>query len=287
VIIMVKLINEVNMQETTRIAIFKGKEIRKTIHKNEWWFVIVDVVSALTDSVQPDGYIKDMRRRDPEISKGWGQIATPLAMSTSGGMQKLNCANTEGIFRIIQSIPSPKAEPFKRWLARVGYERVQEIEDPELATKRTRALYKAKGYPDAWIEKRMRGIEIRETLTDEWKKRQVGKDKDYAILTAEISKATFGMTPSEYKKFKSLNMTGESLRSNDLELIFSMLGEASTTEITKNKDTQGFSQSKKAAQEGGAVAGNARRELEQKSGKKVSSKENYVLLKDRQRLKAK
>ncbi|KKT69764.1 MAG: Prophage antirepressor [candidate division WWE3 bacterium GW2011_GWB1_44_4] len=256
-IIMVKLINEVNMQETTRIAIFKGKEIRKTIHKNEWWFVIVDVVSALTDSVQPDGYIKDMR------------------------------ANTEGIFRIIQSIPSPKAEPFKRWLARVGYERVQEIEDPELATKRTRALYKAKGYPDAWIEKRMRGIEIRETLTDEWKKRQVGKDKDYAILTAEISKATFGMTPSEYKKFKSLNMTGESLRSNDLELIFSMLGEASTTEITKNKDTQGFSQSKKAAQEGGAVAGNARRELEQKSGKKVSSKENYVLLKDRQRLKAK
>src|SRR3989339_359464 len=280
---MVKLINEVNMQETTRIAIFKGKEIRKTIHKNEWWFVIVDVVSALTDSVQPDGYIKDMRRRDPEISKGWGQIATPLAMSTSGGMQKLNCANTEGIFRIIQSIPSPKAEPFKRWLARVGYERVQEIEDPELATKRTRALYKAKGYPDAWIEKRMRGIEIRETLTDEWKKRQVGKDKDYAILTAEISKATFGMTPSEYKKFKSLNMTGESLRSNDLELIFSMLGEASTTEITKNKDTQGFSQSKKAAQEGGAVAGNARRELEQKSGKKVSSKENYVLLKDRQR----
>ena len=286
-IIMVKLINEVNMQETTRIAIFKGKEIRKTIHKNEWWFVIVDVVSALTDSVQPDGYIKDMRRRDPEISKGWGQIATPLAMSTSGGMQKLNCANTEGIFRIIQSIPSPKAEPFKRWLARVGYERVQEIEDPELATKRTRALYKAKGYPDAWIEKRMRGIEIRETLTDEWKKRQVGKDKDYAILTAEISKATFGMTPSEYKKFKSLNMTGESLRSNDLELIFSMLGEASTTEITKNKDTQGFSQSKKAAQEGGAVAGNARRELEQKSGKKVSSKENYVLLKDRQRLKAK
>ena len=275
------------MQETTRIAIFKGKEIRKTIHKNEWWFVIVDVVSALTDSVQPDGYIKDMRRRDPEISKGWGQIATPLAMSTSGGMQKLNCANTEGIFRIIQSIPSPKAEPFKRWLARVGYERVQEIEDPELATKRTRALYKAKGYPDAWIEKRMRGIEIRETLTDEWKKRQVGKDKEYAILTAEISKTTFGMTPSVYKKFKSLKRENLCDHMNDLELIFSMLGEASTTEITKNKDTQGFSQSKKAAQEGGAVAGNARRELEQKSGKKVSSKENYVLLKDRQRLKAK
>jgi len=144
--------------ETTKIAVFKGKEIRKTIHRDEWWFVIVDVVSALTDSKQPDGYIKDMRRRDDELAKGWGQIATPLVIETDGGPQKINCANTEGIFRIIQSIPSPKAEPFKRWLAKVGYERVQEIEDPELATKRTRALYKAKGYSDAWIEKRMRGI---------------------------------------------------------------------------------------------------------------------------------
>ena len=179
----------------TKIAIFKGKEIRKVIFQNEWWFVIVDIVSALTDSVQPDGYIKDMRRRDEELSKGWGQIATPLLVETAGGKQKLNCANTESIFRIIQSIPSPKAEPFKRWLAKVGYERVQEIEDPELATKRTRALYKAKGYPDSWIEKRMRGIEIRETLTDEWKKRNVGEDREYAILTAEISQATFGMTP--------------------------------------------------------------------------------------------
>ena len=151
----------------TKIAIFKSKEIRKVIYKNEWWFVIVDVISALTDSVQPDGYIKDMRRRDPELSKGWVQIATPLSIKTFGGTQKINFANTEGIFRIIESIPSPKAEPFKRWLARVGYERVQEIEDPELATKRTRALYKAKGYSDGWIEKRMRGIEIRETLTDE------------------------------------------------------------------------------------------------------------------------
>jgi len=282
-----KLINKTEMQETTKIAIFKGKEIRKTIHKNEWWFAIVDVISALTDSIQPEGYIKDMRRRDMELSNGWGQIATPLAIQTLGGLQKVNCANTEGIFRIIQSIPSPKAEPFKRWLAKVGYERIQEIEDPELATKRTRALYKAKGYPDSWIEKRMRGIEIRETLTDEWKKRQVGGDKEYAILTAEISKATFGMTPSEYKKYK--NLKRENLRDhmNDLELIFSMLGEASTTEIAKNKDTQGFSQNKKAAYEGGAVAGNARRELEQKSGKKVSSKENYLLLKNRQKLKAK
>src|SRR3990172_1640114 len=168
--------------QTTKIAIFRNRKIRKTIHKNEWWFVIVDVVAALTDSVQPEGYIKDMRRRDSELSKGWGQIATPLSVHTSGGVQKVNCANTEDIFRIIQSIPSPKAEPFKRWLARVGYERVQEIEDPELATKRTRAIYKAKGYSDGWIEKRMRGIEIRETLTDEWQKRQIGGDLEYTIL---------------------------------------------------------------------------------------------------------
>jgi len=166
------------MVAATKIAVFKGKDIRKTIYKNEWWFVITDVVAALTDSVQPDGYIKDMRRRDPELSKGWGKIATPLSIETAGGKQKISCANTEGVFRIIQSIPSPKAEPFKRWLARVGYERIQEIEDPELATKRTRALYKAKGYSDSWIEKRMRGIEVRETLTEEWKKRQVGGDRE-------------------------------------------------------------------------------------------------------------
>ena len=188
----------------TKISIFQKKEVRKTIYNKEWWFVIEDVVVALTDSVQPKGYIKDMRRRDKELSKGWWQIATPLTIDTAGGPQKLNCANTEGIFRIIQSIPSPKAEPFKRWLAKVGYERIQEIENPELATQRTRALYKAKGYSDAWIEKRMRGIEVRETLTDEWKKRGVKENPEYAILTAEISKATFGMTPSQYQKFKGL-----------------------------------------------------------------------------------
>ena len=189
-----------NNLDTTKIAIFRKKSIRKTIYANEWWFVIVDVVAALTDSLQPEGYLKDMRRRDAELAKGWGQIATLLLIQTAGGKQRLNCANTESIFRIIQSIPSPKAEPFKRWLARVGYERIQEIEDPELATKRTRALYKAKGYPDAWIEKRMRGIAIREELTDEWKKRGAREQKEYEILTAEISKASFGVTPSQYKK---------------------------------------------------------------------------------------
>ena len=238
--------------------------------------MVVDVIAALTDSVQPDGYIKDIRRRDPELSKGWVQIATPLSVQTPGGVQKLNCANTEGIFRIIQSIPSPKAEPFKRWLARVGYERIKEIEDPELATKRTRALYKAKGYSDAWIEKRLRGIAIREELTDQWQKRDVKEPKEYEILTAEISKATFGLTPSAYKKFKGLKRENLRDHMNDLELIFSMLGEASTKEITINKNAQGFIETKQAAQEGGAVAGNARKELERKSGKKVLTRENYL-----------
>lgn len=261
-----------------RIAVFQRKEVRRTLHNNEWWFVIADVVAALTDSADPAGYLKDMRRRDEALSKGWGQIATPLIVPTSGGAQKLNCANTEGLFRIIQSIPSPKAEPFKRWLAKVGYERVQEIEDPELATKRTRALYKAKGYSDDWIEKRMRSIAIRDELTDEWKKRGVKEQREYAILTAEISEATFGLSPSEYARFKQLKR--ENLRDHmtDLELIFSMLGEAATTEIARNRDAQGFPQNKKAARAGGEVAGKARKDLETKSGRKVVTSENYLAL---------
>jgi hypothetical protein len=262
--------------EATKIAIFRKNEIRKTVHNKEWWFVIEDVVQALTDSAQPVGYIKDMRRRDPELSKGWGQIATPLPVQTAGGVQRVNCANTEGVFRIIQSIPSPKAEPFKRWLARVGYERIKEIEDPELATKRTRALYKAKGYSDDWIEKRMRGIAIREELTDEWQKRGIAKAREYEILTAEISKATFGLTPSVHKKYKRLKRQNLRDHMNDLELIFSMLGEASTKEIAVNKDAQGFVPNRQAAFEGGTVAGNARRELERKSGKKVVTRKNYL-----------
>ncbi|MBA4389395.1 MAG: phage antirepressor protein [Syntrophus sp. (in: bacteria)] len=258
------------------IAVFRGKEIRKTIHENEWWFVVVDVVSVLTDSKDPSGYIKDMRRRDAELSKGWGQIATPLWIETPGGKQKINCANTEGIFRIIQSIPSPKAEPFKRWLAKVGYERVQEIEDPELGSKRTRALYKAKGYSDDWIEKRMRGIAIREELTDEWKKRKVKEEYEYAILTAEIAKAAFGVTPDEHKNLKGLKRQNLRDHMNDLELIFSMLGEAATTEITKVDDAQGFEENKHAAWKGGEVAGTARKDLEEKTGKRVVSSENYL-----------
>src|ERR1035437_6867660 len=191
-------------------------------------------------------------------------------------MRETDCADTEGIFRVIQSIPSPKAEPFKRWLAKVGYERVQEIENPELATKRTRALYLAKGYSEAWIEKRMRSIAIRDELTDEWKKRGVKEQRNYAILTAEISKAAFGLTPSEYAQLKGLERQNLRDHMNDLELIFSMLGEAATTEITRTRDARGFGQSKEAAKEGGNVAGRARKELEQKSGRKVVTSENFL-----------
>jgi DNA-damage-inducible protein D len=264
------------------LAIFKGSKIRRTIYSNEWWFVINDVIQSLTESSDPAQYFKRLKMRDIElaklIDKGVVQIVPPLMLSieTIGGIQKMYCWNTPGIFRLIQSIPSPKAEPFKLWLARVGYERVQEIEDPELATKRTRALYKAKGYPDSWIEKRMRGIEVRETLTDEWKKRKVGEDREYAILTAEISKATFGMTPSQYKEFKGLKRENLRDHMDDLELIFSMLGEASTTEIAKAKNAIGFDKNKIAAKEGGTIAGHARLELEQKSGKKVSTRLNYT-----------
>ena len=172
----------------TNIAVFRGKGIRKTLHNNEWWFVVEDVILALIDSSDPKQYIQRMKQRDPELSKGWVQIVHTLSVETPGGIQRMNCSNTEGVFRIIQSIPSHKAEPFKRWLAKVGYERVQEIEDPELGTKRTRALYKAKGYSDDWLEKRMRGIAIREELTDEWKKREVRRETEYAILTSEIAK---------------------------------------------------------------------------------------------------
>ena len=235
------------------------------------------MISALTDSVDSSGYVKDMRRRDKELSKGWGQIVTPLWLETSDGKQKVNCANTEGIFRIIQSIPSSKAEPFKRWLAKVGYERMQEIEDPELATKKTKAIYRAKGYSEAWIEKRMYSIAVQAELNDEWQNRGVNGEQEYAILTAEISKAAFGLTPSEYKELKGLER--ENLRDHmtDLELIFFMLGEAATTEIGRRQDTQGFGENKTAARKGGRIAGEEREKLEVEAGEKVVSAENYLV----------
>jgi len=261
--------------ESTQISVFKKKEIRKTLHNGEWFFVVADIVAVLTDTSDAKDYIKKMRRRDAELSKGWGQIVTPLWMDTEGGRQQINCANTENIFRIIQSIPSPKAEPFKRWLAKVGYERVQEIEDPELATKRTRMLYKLKGYPEAWIEKRIRGIAIREELTDEWKQRGAREERDYEILTAEISKATFGVTPSEYKKLKGLKRENLRDHMDDFELIFTMLGERSTTEIHRTEQSKGMKKLASDAKAGGAIAGGARKQLEKRLGRSVVSKKSF------------
>ncbi len=269
--------------EQTKIAIFKGKAVRKTIYKDEWWFVINDIIVALTDSNDPAQYYKRMKSRDNElhkiITKGGVQFVPPLRLEieTSGGKQKMYCWNTEGIFRLIQSIPSPKAEPFKRWLAKVGYERVQEIENPELAQKRMREIYKQKGYSNSWIEKRVRGIIIRDELTNEWDDRGVKQDKEFAILTSEISKATFGMTPNEYKDFKGLKKENLRDHMNDLELIFTMLGEASTTKIARSKDTKGFIANKEVAKEGGTVAGIARKELEKRSKEKISTGDNYLL----------
>lgn len=261
----------------TKIAIFKGRRIRRTLHNNEWWFSVADVVAALTDSPDAGAYWRKLKQRlkeeGSEVVTNCHGLKLP---APDGKMRETDCANTEGIFRIIQSIPSPKAEPFKRWLAKVGYERVQEIENPELATKRTRALYKLKGYSDDWIEKRMRGIAIREELTDEWKKHGVERDKEYEILTAEISKAAFGLTPSQYKKLKGLKRQNLRDHMTDLELIFSMLGEAATTQITKVEHPSGFGENREVSRRGGNVAGVARKKLEQETGKKVVSRGNYL-----------
>ena len=270
------------------LIVFEGNNIRRTLHNNEWFFCVNDIVQTLAECADVKDYIKKMRKRDAELNSNWGTNCPPLELTANDGKKrKMQCANAETLFRIIQSIPSKKAEPFKRWLAKVGYERVQEIENPELAQQRMRELYKAKGYSDAWIEKRIRGIAIRDELTDEWKNRGVKDGREYAILTAEISKATFGVTPSEYKELKGLQR--ENLRDHmtDLELIFTMLGEASTKEIAQNTDAQGFNKNQIAAKEGGKIAGDARKQLEIKSGKKVVTGENYLTQKQAKQIKNK
>ena len=257
----------------THLAVFKGRQIRRTLHNNEWWFSIVDICDVLTESADAGAYWRKLKQRLKDEGSEVVTFCHGLKLTAPDGkLRETDCADTEGIFRIIQSIPSPKAEPFKRWLAKAGYERVQEIEDPELATKRTRALYKAKGYSDDWIEKRMRGIAIREELTDEWKKREVNEKREYEILTAEIAKAAFGITPGQHKNLKGLKLQNLRDHMTDLELIFSMLGEAATTEITRVDDAKGFDESKHAARKGGEVAGKARKDLEKKTGKKVVRK---------------
>lgn len=264
----------------SNIKLFQDKKIRSVWNDEEeqWYFVVEDVVAALTDSADPKQYVKRMKLRDPELEKGWVQIVPTLVVQTTGGKQRMNCANVKGLFRIIQSIPSPKAEPFKQWLAQVGYERMLEIENPELAQERMKELYEQKGYPKDWIDKRLRGIAIRQNLTDEWKRRGITEEQDYAILTAEISKATFGMTPSEYKEFKGLTQKNQNLRDHmdDLELIFTMLGERVTTEISQKENPDTFQKSKKIAKRGGSVAGVARKETEKELGRSVSTPNNYL-----------
>lgn len=264
----------------TNIKLFQDKKIRSVWNEQEeqWYFVLEDVVEALTDSRDPKQYVKRMKLRDPELAKGWVQIVPTLVVQTPGGPQRMKCANVKGLFRIIQSIPSPKAEPFKQWLAQVGYERMLEIENPELAQERMKELYEKKGYPKDWIDKRLRGIAIRQNLTDEWKRRGIDSEMDYAILTAEISKATFGMTPSEYKAYKGLTKKNQNLRDHmdDLELIFTMLGERVTTEISQQEGPETFEESRQIARRGGNVAGVARKETERELGRSVSTPNNYL-----------
>jgi len=273
------------MNENNALVVFQDKKIRRIWHDNEWYFSVVDVVEALTDSPNPRQYwgkVKDREFVQLELSPIWVQLKLE---SADGKKYDTDCANTKNIFRIIQSIPSPKAEPFKQWLAQVGYERVQEIEDPELAQRRMKELYRQKGYSDEWIEKRVRGIFIRQELTDEWKNRGVKENKDYAILTNEISKATFGKTVEEYKQYK--NLKKENLRDHmdELELIFNMLGEKVTTEITKHKDDHKFEELSKSAREGGGVAGRARKDAEKKIGRKIVSNKNYLTEPEREKRK--
>ena len=260
-----------------KLIVFQEKNIRRTWHNEEWWFSIVDIVEVLIENKRARKYWNDLKKKLSEeegsqLSDFIGQLKLP---ASDGKKYKTDCANTEGIFRVIQSIPSPKAEPFKRWLAQVGYERIQEIENPELAAERARQYYRDLGYSEDWIEKRMQSIEIRGKLTDEWKNRGVKEGLEYAILTAEISKASFGMTPSEYKKYKDLKR--ENLRDHmtDLELIFTMLGETQTRIEAVNKDAQGFVENKEAAKKGGRAAGKALDAFEKESQQKVVNSSNF------------
>jgi DNA-damage-inducible protein D len=275
-----------------KVALFQSREIRRTLHNDAWWFVITDIIAALTGAADPSDYWKKMRRRDPHLSldsQGGGQIDPPLALAfdTAGGRQKLQCWNTQGIFRLIQSIPSPQAEPFKRWLAKVGKERLDEIENPELAMGRMQELYEKKGYPKEWIDKRLRGIAVRLDLTDEWKQRGVTNRQEFAILTNEIMHGTFALKVDEYKQVKAL--TRENLRDHmtDIELILTMLAEATTTKLHRDRDSLGMVPLKKDAKDGGAVAGRTRKDIEQQSGQPVISKENFKQLVTKQNKKIK
>ena len=268
------------MSEETNIKLFEDSKIRSVWNEEEqqWFFSVVDVVAVLTDSPKPRQYwgkIKDREFVKLQLSPIWVQLKM---QSSDGKFYNTDAANVKALLRIIQSIPSPKAEPFKQWLSQVGYERILEIENPELAQERMKELYEKKGYPKDWIDKRLRGIAIRQNLTDEWKARGITKEKDYAILTAEISKATFGLTPSQYKEVKGLSKKNQNLRDHmtDLELIFTMLGERVTTEISQQENPESFDDNKKVARRGGKVAGVARKETEKELGHTIISSQNYL-----------
>lgn len=268
-----------NIVPQNKLVVFQNKNIRRIWQDEEWFYSVVDIIEVLTDSPTPRQYwgkVKDREFTKLQLSPIWVQLKLE---AKDGKKYKTDCVNTKDAFRLIQSIPSKKAEPFKQWLAQVGKERLDEIENPELAQERMKEIYEQKGYPKNWIDKRLRGIAIRQNLTDEWKERGIKEHRDYAILTAEISKATFGMTPSEYKTFKNLPAKSKAnLRDNmdDLELIFSMLGERVTTEISKKEKPETFGKNKKVAQRGGKVAGNALKETEKELGRAVSSKQNFL-----------
>ncbi|MBR9683245.1 phage antirepressor protein [Candidatus Woesearchaeota archaeon] len=264
---------------TNKLIVFEDKRIRRTWYNNDWYYVIEDVVFAITESEDPKQYIQRLKSRDLWLSKGWVQIVHTLEVETKGGKQRMNCTNTKGIFRIIQSIPSKRAEPFKQWLSQLGQERIEEIENPELAQDRVKEYYELKGYPKDWIDKRLRGIAIRQELTEEWQRRGVKEKRDFAILTNEISKATFGMGIMQHKDFKNIpKQSKANLRDhmNDLELIFTMLGEKATTEITQTHGSKKFHQLEQDSKKGGSIARNARLELEKETGRKVISKENHL-----------
>ena len=274
------------MDEKNALVVFQDKNIRRTWHNDEWHFSVVDVIFALTDSDNPRNYWNMLKARELEHGTQLSTFCVQLKLpSADGKYYATDCSNTKNLFRIIQSLPSPKAEPFKQWLAQVGYERVQEIENPELAQKRMKEIYKAKGYSEDWIEKRVRGIAVRNELTGEWKNRGVDENMEFAILTNEIYKATFGKTVDEYKEFKKLKKENLRDHMDDLELIFTMLGEASTTKIARSKDAQGFIQNKVAARKGGKIAGAARKKLEIESGEKVVAEDNYLDVPEKEKRK--